>query len=58
MKEWQRINKVFDEADKIKALKKLYMERGNVSSEEAFQWALKKWNDSTNSHKYLNNESK
>lgn len=44
MKAWQEIERVFEEADKLKALEELYMERGNVTSEQARQWALDKWN--------------
>lgn len=44
MTAWQEIELVFQEADKLKALEELYMERGNVTIEQARQWALDKYN--------------
>lgn len=43
MTEWQKIELVFEEAEKLKALEELYMERGNVTHEQARAWALEKW---------------
>ena len=43
MTPWEQINKVFEEADKLKALEQLYMERGDVTAEQARAWALKQW---------------
>lgn len=40
MTAWQKVNKVIEDADKLKELEKLYMERGNVTPEEARQWAI------------------
>jgi uncharacterized coiled-coil DUF342 family protein len=45
MSEWERINKVFSDADKLRQLEALYMERGNVTPEQARQWALEKFNE-------------
>lgn len=44
MTDWQKIEYIFKEADKLKALEELYMERRNVTREQARQWALEKWN--------------
>lgn len=43
MTAWEEINKLFEEAGKIRKLEDLYMERGNVTREEARQWALEKY---------------
>lgn len=44
MTAWQEIEHIFEEADKLKALEELYMERGNITREQARAWALEKWN--------------
>lgn len=38
MSAWQEINRVFKDADDIEYLAKLYMERGNVTWQEALAW--------------------
>lgn len=43
---WQEVQRVFEEADKLKALEELYMERGNVTPAQALAWALVKWDSS------------
>ncbi len=50
MSEWQKINQIFEEADKLRELELLYMERGNVSPDEARRWAIGRWNN----HKTMN----
>jgi hypothetical protein len=45
MTPWEKINQVFDDADKIKKLQALYMERGNVTSKEALEWALEQFRE-------------
>lgn len=44
MTAWEEIERVFEEAEKLKALKELYMERGNVTHDQARAWALEKYN--------------
>lgn len=37
---WQKINAVFEDAEKLRKLEDLYMERGNVTIEQSREWAL------------------
>lgn len=39
MSEWQRVCRIVEDADKIEWLAKTYMERGNVTWQEAIAWA-------------------
>jgi len=43
MTPWQKINQVFEDAEKLRKLEAIYMERGDVTYEQARQWALEKW---------------
>lgn len=48
MTAWQNINEVFEDAETLKKLEELYMERGNVTAEQARQWALEQWQKHSN----------